>query len=282
MTTRRSFLETLGAGAATAAFAKRARAAASGKPPLGLQLYSLRNQLKQDVPGTLKQVKDWGFEEVEAYSEFGANIAGAIKDAGLRCGAMHIGYDRLAKDMSGVLKDADALGVRTVINPYLPHKAQPFASREEILKAAEDFASWSTQCRAAGKRFGYHIHSQEFGPAPEGTLFDVLAKESGPEVGFEADVFWVTVGGADPVKLMGKYPGRFWFTHLKDMAKNAAPDTPRQEYDKLNVVLGTGKIDIKGVVAAGARAGVEMNYIEDESPDVLTQVPRSVAFYKSL
>ena len=145
-----------------------------------------------------------------------------------------------------MLKDADALGVRTVINPYLPHKARPFASREEIQKAAEDFASWSTQCRAAGKRFGYHIHGQEFGPAPEGTLFDVLAKESGPEVGFEADVFWVTVGGADPVKLMQKYPGRFWFTHLKDLSKSAAPDTPRQEYDNLNVVLGTGKIDIKG------------------------------------
>ena len=282
MTTRRSFLEILTAGATTTALAKRARAAADGKPPLGLQLYSLRNQLKQDVPGTLKQVKAWGFEEIEAYSDFGANIAGAIKDAGLRCSAMHIGYDKLTKDMSGVLKEADALGVRTVINPYLPHKARPFASREEIQKAAEDFASWSTQCRAAGKRFGYHIHGQEFGPAPEGTLFDVLAKQSGPEVGFEADVFWVTVGGADPVKLMQKYPGRVWFTHLKDMSKSAAPNTPREEYNNLNVVLGTGKIDIKGVVAAGAKAGVEMHFIEDESADVLSQVPKSMAYYKSL
>jgi sugar phosphate isomerase/epimerase len=282
MTTRRSFLEILTAGAATTALAKQARAAADGKPPLGLQLYSLRNQLKKDVPGTLKQVRDWGFEEVETYTDFAANIAGSLKDAGLRSGAMHVAYERLAKDMSGVLKDADALGVRTVINPYLPHKVRPFASREEIQKAAEDFASFSTQCRAAGKRFAYHIHGQEFGPAPEGTLFDVLAKESGPEVGFEADVFWVTVGGADPVKLMQKYPGRFWFTHLKDLSKSAAPDTPRQEYDNLNVVLGTGKIDIKGIVAAGAKAGVEMNYIEDESPDVLAQVPQSMAYYKSL
>ena len=280
MTTRRGFLETLAAGAATAALAKRAQAAA-GKPPLGLQLYSLRSQLKKDVPGTLKQVKEWGFEEVEAYSDFAANIAGALKDAGLRCSSMHVAYERLTKDMSGVLKDADALGVRTVINPYLPHKAQPFASREEILKAASDFASFSTQCRAAGKRFGYHIHGQEFGPAQDGTLFDVLVKETGPEVGFEADVFWVTVGGADPVKLMEKYPGRVWFTHLKDLSKSAPPDTPR-EYDKLNVVLGTGRIDIKGIVAAGAKAGVETHYIEDESPDVLTQVPQSRAYYASL
>ena len=282
MTTRRTFLEVLAAGAATAALAARARAATAGKPPLGLQLYSLRDQLKKDVPGTLKQVKDWGFEEVETYTDFAANIAGALKDAGLRSSAMHVGYDRLQKDMSGVLKDADTLGVRTVINPYLPHKARPFASREEIQKAAEDFASFSTQCRAAGKRLAYHIHGQEFGPAPEGTLFDVLAKQSGPEVGFEADVFWVTVGGADPLKLMAKYPGRIWFTHLKDMSKAAAAEVPRAEYNKLNVVLGTGKIDIKGIVAAGAKAGVEMHYIEDESPDVLAQVPQSMAYYKSL
>lgn len=282
MTTRRSFLGTLAAGTAAAALPGRVNAAGSAKPPLGLQLYSLRNQLKQDVPATLKQVKDWGFEEVEAYSEFGANIAGPIKDAGLRCGAMHVGYDKLTADIDGVLKDADTLGVKTVINPYLPVKARPYASREEILKAASDFARWSKACRAAGKRFGYHIHSQEFGPAPEGTLFDVLAKESGPDVGFEADVFWVTVGGADPVKLLGQYPGRFWFTHLKDMAKGAVIGGPRADYDKANVVLGTGQIDIKGIVAAGAKAGVEMHYLEDESPDVLTQVPKSAAFYKSL
>ena len=77
-------------------------------------------------------------------------------------------------------KDADALGVKTLINPYLPHKAKPHASREEILKAAGDFAKWSKQCRAAGKRFGYHIHGQEFGRASEGSLFDVLAKEKSP------------------------------------------------------------------------------------------------------
>lgn len=282
MTTRRSFLGAVAGGIAAAASPVRVRAAGGAKPPLGLQLYSLRNQLKKDVPGTLKQVKVWGFDEVEASGDFGAAIAGALKDAGLRCRAMHVGYDKLTSDLAGVLKDADALGVTTVINPSLPHKGEPHASREEILKAAGDFAKWSKACRAAGKRFGYHIHSQEFGPAPEGTLFDVLAKESGPDVGFEADVFWVTVAGADPVKLMGQHPGRFWFTHLKDMAKGTLVGAAGQDYDKTNVVLGTGLIDIKGIVAAGAKAGVEMHYLEDESPDVLTQIPKSVAFYKGL
>jgi sugar phosphate isomerase/epimerase len=277
MTTRRTFLGNVAGGTAAAALAGRAHVRAAFKPPLGLQLYSLRKQLEKDVPGTLKQVKAWGFEEVESYGPYGASIAGALKDAGLRCSAIHVGYEELTKDMAGVLKDADTLGVRTVINPSLPHKQKPSASREEILQAAGDFAKWSKACRAAGKRFGYHIHGQEFGKDGEGTLFDVLAKESGPEVGFEADVFWIAAGGADPVKAMGQYPGRFWFTHLKDMAKGS-----QSAAERANVVIGTGVIDIKGIVAAGAAAGVEIHYLEDESPDVLTQVPQSVAYYKSL
>jgi sugar phosphate isomerase/epimerase len=284
MTTRRSFLGAVAGGAAaTTALRGLAHAAGTGKPPLGLQLYSLRVALARDVPGTLKQIKAWGFDEVETFGTFGAEIAPQLKAAGLKVRSMHIGYDRLTSDMAGVLRDADAVGATTVLNPYLPHdRATRHATREEILKAAGDFAKWSKACRAAGKRFGYHIHGQEFGPAPEGTLFDVLAKESGPDVGFEADVYWVAFGGADPIALMKKYAGRVWFTHLKDMAKGIAPGAEKGHAPESNVVLGTGQIDIKGLVAAGAAAGVEMHIIEDESADPIGQIPKSVAYYKSL
>ena len=283
MTTRRSFLGAVAGGAAgTTALRGLAHAAGSAKPPLGLQLWSVRELLAKDVPGTLGQVKAWGFDEVETFGKFGAEIAPQLKAAGLKVRAMHIGYDRLQKDLAGVLKDADAVGAQTIVNPYLPHQAKPFATRDEILKAASDFAKWSTTCRAAGKRFAYHIHGQEFGPAPEGTLFDVLAKESGPEVGFEADVYWVTFGGGDPVALMNKYPGRVWFTHMKDMAKDIAPGSEAAHREESNVVLGTGRIDIKGILAAGPKAGVEMSFLEDESADPAGQIPKSVAYYKSL
>lgn len=283
MTTRRSFLGAVAGGAAAAtAFRGLAHAAGGTKPPLGLQLWSVRNMLAKDVPGTLAQVKAWGFDEVETFGPFGAEIAPQLKAAGLKVRAMHIGYDRLTSDMAGVLRDADTVGATTVVNPYLPHQQKPKASREEILKAAGDFAKWSKQCRAAGKRFGYHIHGQEFGPAPEGTLFDVLAKESGPDVGFEADVYWVTAGGADPVALMKKYPGRIWYTHLKDMAKGVAPGSEAAHRAESNVVLGTGQIDIRGIVAAGPEAGVELHFIEDESADPAGQIPKSVAYYRAL
>ena len=282
MTTRRSFLGAVAGGAAGAAAFRGLAHAAGPKPPLGLQLWSVRGLLEKDVPGTLGQVKAWGFDEVETFGKFGAEIAPQLKAAGLEVRAMHIGYDRLQADLAGVLNDADAVGAQTIVNPYLPHQAKPYATRDEILKAASDFAKWSKACRAAGKRFGYHIHGQEFGPAPEGTLFDVLARESGPDVGFEADVYWVTFGGGDPVALMSQYPGRVWFTHLKDMAKGVAPGSEAAHREDSNVVLGTGRIDIKGILAAGPKAGVEMNFLEDESADPAGQIPKSVAYYRSL
>jgi sugar phosphate isomerase/epimerase len=283
MTTRRSFLGAVAGGAAAAtAFRGLAHAAGGTKPPLGLQLWSVRNMLAKDVPGTLAQVKAWGFDEVETFGPFGAEIAPQLKAAGLKVRAMHVGYDRLSGDMARALRDAEAVGATTLLNPYLPHQQKPMASREEILKAAGDFAKWSKQCRAAGKRFGYHIHGQEFGPAPEGTLFDVLAKESGPDVGFEADVYWVKAGGADPVALMKKYPGRIWYTHLKDMAKGVAPGSEATHREESNVVLGTGQMDVKGILAAGPEAGVEVHFIEDESADPAGQIPKSVAYYRAL
>jgi sugar phosphate isomerase/epimerase len=284
MTTRRSFLGAVAGGAAAAtALRGLAHAAGGAKPPLGLQLYSLRAALAKDVPGTLAQVKAWGFDEVETFGPFGAEIAPQLKTAGLKVRAMHIGYERLTSDMAGVLRDADAVGATTLLNPYLPHdRSKPQATREDILKAAGDFARWSKACRAAGKRFGYHIHGQEFGPASEGTLFDVLAKESGPEVGFEADVYWVAYGGADPVALLKQYAGRMWFTHLKDMAKGIAPTSVAARREDSKVVLGTGQMDVNGILAAAAQAGVEIHYLEDESADPAGQIPKSVAFYNSL
>jgi len=281
MTTRRSFLGAVTGGTAATAFRGLAHAAGNAKPPLGLQLYSLRGMLAKDVPGTLKQVKAWGFDEVETFEPFGAAIAPQLKAAGLKARAMHIGFDRFEKDMAGVLRDADAVGATTVLNPSLPHKAFP-ATREEVRAAAGAFARWSKACRAAGKRFGYHLHGHEFGPAPEGTLFDVLAKESGPDVGFEFDVYWIAYGGGDPVALMKKHAGRVWFTHLKDMPKGLAPGVPAALRAESKVVLGTGGLDIKGIVAAGPAAGVEMHIIEDESADPVGQIPKSVAYYRSL
>ena len=285
MTSRRSFLGRVAGGlAATSTLRGMVQAATPGKPPLGLQLWSVRKEAQKDLPGTLKQVRSWGFEEVEAAGFHGRTpeaFAAEVKNAGLRCHAMHVGFERLGKDLPAVLKEADALGVTTLVNPSLPAKSR-FASRDEILAAAAAFAKCAQQCKAAGKRFAHHTHGQEFGKAPEGTLFDVLAKESGPDLGFEFDVYWITFGGGDPLALMDRYAGRVWYTHLKDMRKDVQPGTEAAHREDANVVLGSGRIDIKAIVAAGRKAGVEIHYIEDESADPVAHIPQSVAYYQSL
>lgn len=284
MTTRRSFLGAVAGGlGAAVAGRRRGFAGEAKKLPLGLQLYSLRGALAKDLPGTLAQIRGWGIEEVESagfYKRTAAEFAGELKAAGLKCRAMHIGYDALGKSLDDVIKDAEVVGATTIVNPYLPHdRSTPLATREEMLRAADDFARWSKRIRAAGLRFAYHIHGQEFGPAPEGTLFDVFAEQVGPEVGFEFDIYWVVAGGADPLALMKKYEGRVWYTHLKDMAEGAkekgfGPDT--------KVVLGSGKLDIPAIVKAGPKAGVEVHFIEDESRDPVGQIPQSIEYYETL
>ena len=110
----------------------------------------------------------------------------------------------------------------------------------------------------------------------------MLAKESGPDVGFEADVYWVAAGGADPVALMKKYAGRMWFTHLKDMAKGVAPSS---EAGAPRGVEGRPRHRPDGHQGHPGRrpqAGVELHFIEDESADPVGQIPKSVAYYKAL
>ena len=126
MTTRRTFLGAVAGGAAAATtFRGLAHAAGGGKPPLGLQLWSVRAMLEKDVAGTLKQVKAWGFDEVETFGKFGAEIAQQLKAAGLKVRSMHIGYDRLEKDLAAVFKDADAAGARTIVNPTSRTRRSP-------------------------------------------------------------------------------------------------------------------------------------------------------------
>lgn len=280
MKTRRSFLGIVAGGLGVAVAGRRhGLAAGTEKAPLGLQLYSLRDQLAKDLPGTLAQIRAWGIEEVESagfYERTAAEFSAELKRAGLRCRAMHIGSDLLGSDLDQVIKDAEVVGATTIINPYLPCAKRGEATREEILRAAEDFAKWSKQIRSAGLRFGYHTHGQEFGEAPEGTLFDLFAEQVGSDVGFEFDIFWIVAGGADPLALMKKHEGRVWYTHLKDMAegKGFGPEA--------KVVLGTGNLDIPAIVKAGPKAGVEINFLEDESNDPVGQIPRSVEYYRTL
>ena len=249
--------------------------------PVGLQLYSLRQLMPKDVPGTLALIRSIGFREIEGGGDYGLGMAGflaEVKKAGLSMTSALYGYDDWGKDTAAVVKRASDFGVRYAGLSWIPHK--DVFTREDCLSAAESFNRWGAAAKAAGIRFVYHIHGYEFEPSPEGTLLDTLAKETDPAaVAFEADIFWVRRGGCDPVSLFEKYPGRIPLTHVKDIAKGTEICKPNGKApDETSVPIGAGMIDWPGVFRAAEKAGVERHFIEDEHPEAAKQLPESLKY----
>ena len=294
MTTRREFIQSALAGIAaagsTAVPSFASQAASSLKGPLtgsvGLQLYSLRHIFqKGDVDGTLAMVRQWGFTDVEVagfYDLTPADYVAALKKAGLRAASTGGGYEQLRDDPDSVIRNAEAVGAKYVMTAWIPHQ-RPF-SREVAERAAVHFNEWGRKLKDAGIQFAYHVHGYEFQPGADGTLFDVIAKNTDPAlVAFEMDVFWVVRGGGDPIALFRTYPGRFPLTHLKDIQKGTLLCDPTGTApDETSVTLGQGMIDWPGVLREANSQGVRHHFIEDEHPESEKQIPLSLQYLANL
>ena len=300
MTSRRSFLHLLGTGLAIPfALPLRARAQGAEAPgikagevirrlggSLGIQLYSLRQQMEKDVPGALARVRDWGLTDVETASFYGRTAAGfaeELKRANLKATGMHAGYEVLRDKMKQAVADAKALGVSYVTVAWIPHDG-PFTQKHADA-AASHFSEWGRALKSEGLRFMYHLHGYEFAPGSKGTLLDTIFQNTPADaVQFEMDVFWVVRGGGDPVALLQRNKGRFAALHLKDMAKG----TPTGDFtggvpdNSTNVPLGTGMIDYRAVLRAARNSGTRLFYIEDESDKVVEQVPQTLKYLGGL
>lgn len=258
--------------------------APDSEPVLGVQLYSFRNQMKQDVRRTLQKVREMGFTAVEGAGyewESAEEFRALLDESGLECVGMFAGYERLQDDFEGVAQDAKTLGARYVIVGWIPHQA-PFAL-EHTDRAVADFNEWGRKLSERGLRFAYHIHGYEFQPHEGGTLFDRLMAETDPEhVAIELDVFWVVHPGQDPVLLLERYGDRVELMHLKDMQEGVQGDLSGHADVETNVTLGTGQIDFPAILQAARRAGVKYFFIEDESSRVTEQVPQSREYVENL
>ncbi len=256
---------------------------------LGLQLWSLRAQMKENVPFALNIAKGYEFTEIETAGTYDIPVetfAKMLKAFGFKVVSAHIGYDALKKDIAGAIRDAKALGAQFIICPILPHGKEGIDVAAAHRFAAE-FNTWGAACQAAGLKFGYHPHGIEFRATPGGngeTPFDVLVRETKPElVCYEMDVFWVYHAGVDPAKLLYKYPDRWAMMHIKDIRKGAptgfstgsAPATD-------NVPVGDGQINWPEVLRAARDVGVQHYFIEDETISPLQCIPPSLAYLNGL
>ncbi len=250
---------------------------------IGLQLYSLRNQFKTDVPGTLKMVSDWGITKIEAKDTYGmseADFKALLAQNELDMVSMGADFDALKEHPEKVMERAKRFGVKYVMCAWVPHEENKWAFAE-TKEATEVFNRAGKLMQENGITFVYHPHGYEFSAWEDGTLFDYMAQHA-THFTFELDVFWAQHGGADPLALMKKYPSKFTLMHLKDMEKGVEGNHSGHEDVETNVVLGQGQIDIAGTVAEAKKLGIEYLFIEDESSRVVEQVPQSLAYLKTL
>ncbi len=257
----------------------------SFKGPVGLQLYSLRNQFATNIPGTLDEVKSFGIKYVElagTYKMSPEKFIAELDARGIKAISGHFDYGRFRDDPEGVAREAKAMGLEYAGCAWIPHSGDfnEKTCRETIAvfnKAGEVLAKH-------GLKFFYHVHGYEFQPYGNGTLLDLLFEETNPKyVNYEMDIFWIVFPGQDPVKLLEKYPKRWQLAHLKDMKKGTPTGSLSGGTDvKNDAALGTGQIDMPAVLRAAKKAGVKWYFIEDESPWSEKQIPQSLSYLEQV
>jgi sugar phosphate isomerase/epimerase len=257
----------------------------SSAQEIGLQLYSLRNEIPKDVPGTLKQVKTWGITEIEGIGTYGMSPGEFLKLAestGLKLIAIGADFAELEKSPQAIAQQAKELGVKYVVCYWIPHHGDDFtlADTETAIRV---FNTAGKVLAESGISFCYHPHGYEFRPNGKGTLFDLMMAKLDPKyVNFEMDVFWIKHPGQDPVKILKKYKNRFPLMHLKDRKPGTEGNQNGRSDVETNVVLGQGDVGIAAIMKVAGKYGVKHFFIEDESSRSVQQIPQSLEFLKSL
>ena len=257
---------------------------------IGIQLYTLRNQIKADTAGTIKAVAAAGYQQVEAYGfpDAGEMIK-AAKDNGLGVHSSHFAWESVtAPDKEGVtpfgkiLETAKEAGLSHLVIPYLHGHNRK--SLDDYKRLAQLMNKAATEAKAAGIQLAYHNHNFEFKPFEGGKSgFDVFIDEFSEEMKFELDVFWVKAGGVDPVKLIDRLKGRVSQLHLKDLKKGLQLPNYGQLDKGAFKELGNGSIAMEPIIEAAGRAGVAHCHVEqDHSPAPLESIGQSMQHLKSL
>lgn len=251
----------------------------------GVVSYTYRNYLQKDVPAGLALMQQNGFTDAEFSSLFGktaTELKPMLDEHGIKCSSFGVGYDDLVNKTDEVAKNAQALGAQYVRVAGIPHKGT--FTLDDAKKAVADFNQYGKILKEKyGLHFIYHNHGFEFEPYEDGTLYDYIVKNTDPDyVGFELDILWAYFPGQDPAALLNKYGNRYKALHLKDLKKGIEGNKSGGTSGENDVALGEGQINIRAVIKAAAKAGVEHYYIEDESSNVLTQVPQSIAYLQNL
>jgi len=272
MLTRRQFLTKTIQGAAVGGAALASPLAWSADQlawpkPIGLEMYTVREEFPKDPAGTLKKVSAIGYREVEIPAEIPADtLKGYLRDANLTAPST---YPEVPRDVMTWKRTLDRLhpyGFQYVVvgdNPTLD--AHAWNRRAQLFNECGKLA------QQAGMQFCYHAHYHEFAPLGNTSGYNIMLEHCDPKLlKMEMDVFWATYAGHDPVTYFQKYPGRFPLLHIKDFKPGFPTSTEKFPYDSGPnpfAPAGQGRIDWKRIFAHAQQAGVEHIFVEQDRCD---------------
>lgn len=275
---RRSFLKKSAASvAALSVFSPSFLSYAAGKELTGIQLYSIRDDMKTDPMGTLKQLAAFGYKHVEHANYVDRKFYGwsakefrkVLDDLGMTMPSGHtvLGkqhWDETKKDFTDAWKytveDAAVCGQQFVISPSMHGDYRK--SQDALKKLMEIFNKSGELCQKSGMKFGYHNHDFEFAEKLDGaSVYDIILKNTDPSLVMQQlDIGNLYNGGANALEVVKQYPGRFESMHVKD--EIAAPGG-HEKYE--STILGKGIVNPKEVIDLGRKNGTIHFIIEQES-----------------
>ncbi|MEJ2794723.1 sugar phosphate isomerase/epimerase [Iodobacter sp. LRB] len=237
---------------------------------IGVQLYTLRAEMNENLQKTLERVASIGFKEVEFAGYFEKkprDIRLLLDELGITAPAAHIVYQDLGSPLAETIENAQQLGHLYLVNPWIDA-----AIRERPdgwKRIAEIFNRAGEQCKQAGIQFCYHNHHFEFVPLNGVLPYDILLQECDADlVKMELDLCWITLAGKDPEDYFLRYPSRFPLVHLKQLKRLPKQDfrvalSFDQVFTELSEV-GPGVIDWKQQLSLSSRAGVQHYFVEHD------------------
>jgi sugar phosphate isomerase/epimerase len=274
---RREFIGTT-AAFATLGLADRLALAYPLGLPLGIQLYSVRQQMAEDLDATLGAVGEAGYTEVEAASlpkKSANDIRAALNKAGLRCVGAHHSLADLRAHFDEIVDYDKALGVRFIVcsspgfrNPAAATPGRRVMSLDDWQFTAEQLNAFGEKAALSDIRIGYHNHTPEFAQTDGKIPYMELLRLTDPKkVTFELDCGWATVASMNPAEILKNHPHRISMLHVKDfnLPANPSPDT----HDAKVTELGRGTIDYHPVFEQAAKTQhIEHAFVEQEAFDL--------------
>ncbi len=246
---------------------------------IGLQLYTLRERMKDNFVDTLKEISNIGYRGVEfaGYGNLQAReLREIVQDLGLMPVSSHVALADLEEHLASEIEYAKELGLSYLVCPYLPEPRRQ--SVRDYLELAESLEKIGETCRVEGLTFCYHNHAFEFLIQTEvneyalDSLFRLTQKEA---VQAELDLYWIEYARESATTYLQKYMGRVPLVHVKDMSRDP---------DRRFMALGEGMLDLPQMVQVAKDSGTKWLFVEQDvcEGDPLKSVTTSYAYLTAL